>query len=281
MEWQLAHKAWLAGNGLSWTDEQLDRWYSDLDRDQLPLPGVIEWQKRIGEQYGRQSGYYNTPLDARAARQIQALQQENQALRQAREGDAARIAWAEDQAARMAGNLADTSTRRDELAARLYRQQQREGEQAAALAELKDEVARLSTANSQLQGQAERARTETGRLKEEITEKSADNGRLRESNGRLEAYNRHLNHTMQYKDSVIEQTKAAASQAQAEGAGTGHALRTLQQLAAWQQEIIAGLEAEKQELAVLVADLQGRVDRLARSITGGSRQLTAGAGARG
>src|SRR5262245_11705179 len=87
-EWQGTHMAWLNANGLSWTHDAINAWYSRPDRDRPPMPGVIAWQRRISQHYSRNPDRYAPPLDARAAREIQALRQENQALRQARQGDA-------------------------------------------------------------------------------------------------------------------------------------------------------------------------------------------------
>jgi chromosome segregation ATPase len=228
------------------------------------MPGVIEWQRRIGEQYGRNSGYYTAPLDARAAQEIQALRQENQALRQARQSDAERLAWSEDQLTRVAGDLSDSAAKSAELAGYIDRQNQRFSEQAAAIAEQKAENGQLSTANSQQQAQIERARAETARLKEQVTDKDAANGRLRESVTQLETMIRNLRYTAQNKDAAIRALETAARKALPPAADPGAelAFRDQQQIAAWKDDLIAALTAENLELRALAARLHQRNERL-------------------
>lgn len=134
-EWENAHVTWLTENGLACSQADLDSWWTDPDHDQVPMPGVLQWQQRIAGYYGSSPGQ---PLDATAAKQIRALQQQVQELQQARQGDAARITWAEAQYARVSGDLADTAARHDE--------------QAAAIAGQKKEAAQLKETNRQLEG---------------------------------------------------------------------------------------------------------------------------------
>jgi hypothetical protein len=79
--WEASHVAWLNANGLAWTPDELRSWYDNPDRDRLPMPGVLEWQKRISQQHSWRADVigvepaYRVPvpvpaLDASAAREV-------------------------------------------------------------------------------------------------------------------------------------------------------------------------------------------------------------------
>lgn len=267
-EWQAAHTAWLTVNHLTATHADMDAWWSHPDRDRLPMPGVIEWQKRISEQYGRNPGYYPQPLDARAAQQIEYLRQENQALRQARQGDAARLTWLEDQFARIADALSASDAKRSELARYIDQRDQWLSEQAAAIAKQKEEISQLTTANTQQQRQIERARTETARLEAEITDKDTANGRLKESTAQLETMIRNLRYDVQSKDAAIRILETARKALPPADTGAELALLNHQQVAAWKDDLIAALTAENLELRALIARLSQRNARLTGLGTG-------------
>lgn len=245
-EWEHAHITWLNANGLAYSEADLDAWWARPDRDQVPMPGVLQWQQRIS---GYRSGAYGSyggsgqPLDASAAQHIQALQQEITALQQARQSDAARLAWYENALTRAAYEIADTNAQRDELTAYIDRQNQRENEQAAAIAEQRKDAARL---------------------KEQVTERDAVNGRLKETAAQLETANRNLRYDVQAKAAAIAQLETAARTALPPAdTGIERALRSHEEVAAWHAVLIRELKDEVSKLRRQVAWLRDRNDRRA------------------
>ncbi|MBO0802197.1 MAG: hypothetical protein J2P25_03865 [Nocardiopsaceae bacterium] len=271
--WETAHIAWLNANGLTWTYEELAAWYDNPDRDRLPMPGVLEWQRRIGQQYsllddvaGVQPAHRATgpALDAAAAQEIQAL-------RQAREADAERIRWLEHAITQAADDLSDSAARRAELADCIARQQEAIRDQAAhiqqqaATAEQnKTETGQLNRVIGQKDDEIRCHQADAARLNTAIADKDADAERLQADITRLETANRQLESRIRRGGRAIRELEAPAAQAPppAEDTGVQLALRNHEQVARWQADLIRDLKADNQKLRDQVAQLQARNDRL-------------------
>jgi DNA repair exonuclease SbcCD ATPase subunit len=248
-EWQAAHIAWLNANGLTWSYEELGQWWDHPDRDRLPMPGVLEWQQRISQQYSMQAEVVqpanpatNSALDAAAAR-------EAQELRQAREADAERIAWLENAVTRAAMELSDSAARRAELVDHIGRQ---------------DDTIRAHVA------EARRLDTEIQEHKQAIAEKDAAAERLGAAITQLETANRQLTASIRGKETQVRELETTAAQAPPPGdSGALLALRNHEQVARWQADLISDLKAEVQKLRDQVAQLQDRNDGLSDRLLAG------------
>lgn len=270
--WEASHIAWLNANGLTWTYEELQAWYDHPDRDRLPMPGVLEWQRRIGQQYslradatGIQSAHpaSGPVLDAAAAQEIQQL-------RQARDAGAERIKWLEQALTRAANDLSDSGAKRAEFADYIERQDEtiraqaaRIQRQAAAAEQDKTEIGQLNRAIGEKDAEICRHQTDIARLNAAIRDRDTDAERLRAAVTQHETAERQLTASIRRKDDEIRELETAAAPAPLLG-GTGAelALRNHEQVVRWQADLISDLKADVQRLRDQVARLQARNCRL-------------------
>lgn len=210
--WEVSHVAWLNANGLSCTAEELRAWYDNPDRDHLPMPGVLQWQQRISQQYswraaviGVEPAHRSTgpALDAAAA-------QEAQELRQARDADAERITWLENALSQAAEKLSDSRAKGAALADYIARQEEtirdqarHIQQQAATIEQRATEIGQLNHTVRQKDAEIQRCRADAARLNSIIVEKIG-------VAGRLEARIGELNATIRRQDAAIEGLRSEA-----------------------------------------------------------------------
>jgi peptidoglycan hydrolase CwlO-like protein len=278
-EWEAAHIAWLNANGLTWSYEELGQWWDHPDRDRLPMPGMLEWQQRISQQYsvhadviGVQPAYPATvpALDAASARQAREL-------RQAREADAERIAWLENAVTRAATELSDSAARRAELVDHIGRQDDtirahvaearrldtEIQEHRQAIAEKDAEIARQANVIRQKDAAINRHQDDADKLTAAMHAKDDFAERLGAAITQLETANRQLTARIRGKEDQIRELETSAAQAAPPGeSGALLALRNHEQVARWQADLISDLRAGVQKLRDQVAELQDRNDRL-------------------
>lgn len=261
-EWEVGHAAWLTVNGLTCGPGEFRAWYENPNRDRIPMPGVLEWQRRQlarrdlrAAALGVEPAYRD--LDPVAQAVSAAAARDLRELQQAREADAERIARLESALAQAASDFSADAAERARLADHVARQEEIIQQQRADAGQRDAEI--------------ERQRAAASELKAKIARKDAEVRKLQATISRLESEIQRKDGEAGRKDAAIREltVKARQLQEQAQDAGTppegppaGHHERTATRQAAR----IDGLETENRYFRDRVGQLESENERLRRRL---------------
>lgn len=180
--WEARHTAWLEENGLSYAPEQLRAWWETPGRDNIPMPGLMEYQRRLIAQECTLEGMLGQARDGGPAQDPRV--------------SAERVEWLENALTRAAAELAEGGAERDRLTSQVARQEEIVRQQAALIEQHKADTGRH--------------RAEIGRLKAAADESRSELAKKDAATARQKSTIDELNAAIKAKDSEIERQAAVA-----------------------------------------------------------------------